>query len=169
MSKCDYYSEQYEIIGWSGPYEKIQKLRFRCNGTRERDECTCGGDRSKCDFYPDVRKKASAKSTKSVDKMVWNVMLFDYNQGKTVPYNVFNNSTFSSDVAKLLSSQHHRGFISAELDRMAMYSFWGRCEYEFIASDWPPSGREEKVDVYSQLKMNWDRFVDYVICYKVNQ
>ena len=29
-----------------------------CNGTREQDYCTCGGDRSKCDFYEDVREKA---------------------------------------------------------------------------------------------------------------
>lgn len=29
-----------------------------CNGTRERDECSCGGDKTKCDFYPEVREKA---------------------------------------------------------------------------------------------------------------
>lgn len=29
-----------------------------CNGTKERDECSCGGDRTKCDFYPEVRKRA---------------------------------------------------------------------------------------------------------------
>lgn len=23
-----------------------------CWGTREKEECTCGGDKSKCDFYP---------------------------------------------------------------------------------------------------------------------
>ena len=29
-----------------------------CYGTKEMDECSCGGDEMKCDFYPDVRKKA---------------------------------------------------------------------------------------------------------------
>jgi hypothetical protein len=29
-----------------------------CNGTKEQEPCTCGGDRSKCDFYESVRKKA---------------------------------------------------------------------------------------------------------------
>lgn len=29
-----------------------------CNGTKERDFCTCGGDPAKCDFYEDVREKA---------------------------------------------------------------------------------------------------------------
>lgn len=30
-----------------------------CWGTKECDECSCGGDRSKCDFYPEVRKEAN--------------------------------------------------------------------------------------------------------------
>ena len=29
-----------------------------CFGTKERDPCSCGGDESKCDFYPEKRKKA---------------------------------------------------------------------------------------------------------------
>ncbi len=27
----------------------------RCSGTQEVDVCNCGGDRSKCDFYPEKR------------------------------------------------------------------------------------------------------------------
>lgn len=34
-----------------------------CWGTRETDECSCGGDRTKCDFYPEVRAKAKNKAT----------------------------------------------------------------------------------------------------------
>ena len=26
-----------------------------CNGTRDCEECQCGGDRKKCDFYEEVR------------------------------------------------------------------------------------------------------------------
>ena len=29
-----------------------------CWGTKEKDACSCGGDRSKCDFYPENRKGA---------------------------------------------------------------------------------------------------------------
>lgn len=28
-----------------------------CWGTKETDECNCGGDMTQCDFYPEVRKK----------------------------------------------------------------------------------------------------------------
>lgn len=30
----------------------------RCSGTKEFDFCDCGGDVTKCDFYPDKRRKA---------------------------------------------------------------------------------------------------------------
>lgn len=33
-----------------------------CWGTREREECSCGGDQRKCDFYEDVRRRANGKT-----------------------------------------------------------------------------------------------------------
>jgi hypothetical protein len=30
-----------------------------CYGTKEIDPCSCNGDKSKCDFYPEVREKAN--------------------------------------------------------------------------------------------------------------
>ena len=33
----------------------------RCLGTKEVDRCNCGGDESKCDFYPEKRKTAEKK------------------------------------------------------------------------------------------------------------
>jgi len=29
-----------------------------CWGTKEREECRCGGDERKCDFYEDVKRRA---------------------------------------------------------------------------------------------------------------
>lgn len=34
-----------------------------CLGTKEVDYCNCGGDRSKCDFYENVRQEARRSST----------------------------------------------------------------------------------------------------------
>lgn len=33
----------------------------RCLGTKEVEPCSCGGDESKCDFYPEKRKAAEKK------------------------------------------------------------------------------------------------------------
>lgn len=34
-----------------------------CNGTKEREQCSCDGNEGRCDFYAEVRKRAK----KSVD------------------------------------------------------------------------------------------------------
>lgn len=58
MKKCDCYREskrfEYNPIIMKG----VMNPYSYCNGTRERDECSCGGDRTKCDFYPEVREEA---------------------------------------------------------------------------------------------------------------
>lgn len=60
--KCDCYHIEakpyYHYNTFTGkPIWKEMKVGV-CWGTRECDECLCGGDRAKCDFYPNVRKKA---------------------------------------------------------------------------------------------------------------
>lgn len=61
MKKCDCYCVEEQIIGWHTPVDPKITTVYKCNGTRERDTCSCGGDRTKCDFYPEVREKALPK------------------------------------------------------------------------------------------------------------
>lgn len=72
------------------------------------------------------------------------------------------------------------------------YHYWARCEYETIITSWPPYIENEeldrlnkekiertqkgenfyrisvqlnvgyKIDIYTQVMMNWDRFIDYI-------
>ena len=44
------------------------------------------------------------------------------------------------------------------------YYYWSKCEWEIVLSDWPPSEtfKKEKVDVYSQVVLNWDIFSEYI-------
>lgn len=46
MAKCDCYFQH--------------GTKFLCYGTKEREECSCGGDESKCNFYPEKRKQKMA-------------------------------------------------------------------------------------------------------------
>lgn len=61
MKKCDCYHTQiekrhtYHITGMPIYYDAEVGV---CWGTGERDECSCGGDRAKCDFYPEIRENA---------------------------------------------------------------------------------------------------------------
>lgn len=53
--------------------------------------------------------------------------------------------------------------VEKQLGRLCMYYFWSKCEYEVIVSAWPPkNGTDRKIDVYTQLKENWDIFRDLV-------
>jgi hypothetical protein len=65
MKKCDCYhiqtERQYAYNPITGdPIGRNVDVGV-CWGTKERDECSCNGDRSKCDFYPEVREKAHIK------------------------------------------------------------------------------------------------------------
>ena len=57
MERCDCYETRTETAGpWKNNY-----LYGVCLGTREVEMCNCGGDESKCTFYPEKRKKAEKK------------------------------------------------------------------------------------------------------------
>lgn len=62
MNQCDCYcieqKTRYMYDQFTGrPIPRIIEVGI-CRGTKERDECSCGGDEIKCDFYPEVREKA---------------------------------------------------------------------------------------------------------------
>lgn len=47
--ECNSYRRYPDILG---------QTIGRCLGTKEIELCDCGGDESKCDFYPERRKKS---------------------------------------------------------------------------------------------------------------
>ena len=69
MKKCDSYHLQpktkYAYHPLSGRPIAYDIEVGVCWGTKECDECDCGGNETKCDFYPHVREKAK-KETKEV-------------------------------------------------------------------------------------------------------
>lgn len=64
MEKCKSYKVTKQIVGWCNSQQPIHKNVYRCNGTKERDVCSCGGDPVRCDFYPEVREKAKIDAKK---------------------------------------------------------------------------------------------------------
>lgn len=68
MKKCECYDEYVRersatafekglCFGRTGKMiEKVTETVSRCRGTKECEPCKCGGDRRKCDFYPENRK-----------------------------------------------------------------------------------------------------------------
>lgn len=62
MEKCKCWEETKRIVGWYRD-EPMHKTVQICNGTKEREECSCNGDKSKCNFYPENRKESKTMNT----------------------------------------------------------------------------------------------------------
>lgn len=73
MSKCDCYhieSETHWLVEGDGCAVRGTINVPRCWGTKERDICDCGGDKSKCNFYERVRIEAAEEKKFSERKDV---------------------------------------------------------------------------------------------------
>jgi len=98
-------------------------------------------------------------------ELVWNVYIEDFNSKSIDIYNIFRHAGFYNDVKKYTRKcRDDRNGFAEEIKRSLMYYFWSKCEWEVILSGWPPRDdfHAEKIDVYAQVMMNWDRFMDYL-------
>jgi len=58
LEKCNCFHIQPETKWSDYGYTTTTIYRTVCWGTRECEDCNCQGDRTRCDFYPEVRLKA---------------------------------------------------------------------------------------------------------------
>lgn len=50
------FERGYHLAMFGEYLTQVTETRAYCNGTKDHEMCTCGGDRRKCDFYPENRK-----------------------------------------------------------------------------------------------------------------
>ena len=95
----------------------------------------------------------------------WYVIYDDWNARKIGPYNIFKHSEFHKEVQEHLKkyADDKEKFVK-ELRASLMYYFWAKAEWEVVVGPWICSTAEKalKIDVYDQVMLNWDVFVDYV-------
>ena len=96
----------------------------------------------------------------------WYVYYHDSNKQKIIKLNIFNHGSFKNEVDVLLKEKIDKDDFSEKLKREVMYYFWSKCEYEIILSPWTGRADDIKIDVYDQIMMNFDRFVDYCWSFK---
>lgn len=123
-------------------------------------------------------------------EMIWNVYRYNFNAQEIEIFNVFDHIRFANSVKELLKEYDKKEDFEKKLNSIAMYNFWSKCEYEIVITSWPPyiSKKEidkiieeeknckyrtnvnlevgSKIDIYQQLKLNWEHFVDYVWSFK---
>ena len=101
--------------------------------------------------------------------MEWNVFYHNINSQEITILNIFEHGGLTKDVEKYLKECTDKEAFAQELKSSLMYFFWSKSEYEIIIS--PGCGgrntKDKKVDIYSQVMLNWDKFVDYVWSFKI--
>ena len=103
-------------------------------------------------------------SKKDVKSLVWNVFRYDINKREIITYNIFNHGGFVEDIEKMRKNKITSVDFKDRLKQVLMYYFWAKCEYEVVISSFPPdeNSKDEKVDIYSQVMLNFDVFCYYV-------
>lgn len=103
----------------------------------------------------------------------WNVYIGNFNSRNIETFNIFRHTAFVEGCQKIVKKYRKtakndgvfdRDAFSEEIRHEMMYYFWTKCEWEVIIDHWPPheTFKCEKVDVYDQVRLNWDIFIDYV-------
>ena len=96
----------------------------------------------------------------------WLVWYYNFNAQKIEQYDVFRHGGFLRECRDAAGKYgEDRAAFEEEIRRSLLYYYWSKCEWEIILSGWPPSrdGQEaRKVDVYSQVMINRELFMDYV-------
>ena len=104
----------------------------------------------------------------------WFVFVEDINSKRIKVYNIFEHKDFMEDCDdawKDYINDEHRDFskFKKDIESNLMYYFCSKCEWEIVLSDFPPSDsfQKKKIDVYQQVKINWDIFIDYLFSWYV--
>ena len=144
------------------------------------------------EFATEDEKKAFKPYKEDKSKLVWNIFnerngeifpinIFEYN------YNFIKDLL----IAKKKYKNNFEEFANY-IRNSLQYCYWAKCEYETIITSWPPYIENEeldrlnnekteriqesgnfyrvsvhlnvgyKIDIYTQIMMNWDRFIDYI-------
>lgn len=106
-----------------------------------------------------------------MDKLIWNVYMFDYTKKQLEVFNIFDHYDFWKDFEKLCDKYNYfdedydlkEDPFKKEFEKLCKYYFWGKAEYEFTLTGSPSDTRyETKISIYEQLKLNWEQFYEYV-------
>ena len=114
----------------------------------------------------------------------WNVLFEDFNKKEIAYYDIFKGGHFEKLAREIKSRVSTKEEFIEEFRIKLMSLFWARSEYEVVVTSWPPYiDKEEldrlnqedikyrtnvnltvgrKIDIYDQLQMNWNQFIDYV-------
>ena len=99
--------------------------------------------------------------------MEWCVYYYNMNTKAIESFNIFNHSGFMNDVKNILSEKLDYEEFKKKLESNLFYYYAFKSEWETIIRPWVGcKDAELKIDIYQQVKLNLDKFAQYVWTYK---
>lgn len=97
----------------------------------------------------------------------WNVFLYNYNLKKVIVYNVLQSNSLIDEIHKAYNKKEIIDYESLrdKIHGYILYHFWCKSEYEIAIGGLFTKNELElvKIDIYTQLMINFDRFIEYII------
>lgn len=100
-------SNQIELI-----MEHLQNIKV-CMGTKEMEECVCGGDEAKCDFYSYKRNKSRESKPKTLFELI--KLLLDNNFKLTIQRECLFENFVQITIDDTVHDQHVMATIPDEI------------------------------------------------------
>ena len=96
--------------------------------------------------------------------LIWNVYRHNINTRKIEVYNIFDHYSFFEECKKIAKKyKNDKATFVDEIRHSLMYYYWSKCEWEITIGGFP---REDKgiikEDVFDQVMLNWDSFIEYL-------
>ena len=99
--------------------------------------------------------------------MEWYVYRYNINTRLIEKFNIFHHSGFMDDIKKMLNEKLDYEEFKKKLESSLFYYYAFKAEWEVIIRPWVGhKDVESKIDVYQQVKLNWNNFAQYVWTYK---
>lgn len=99
-------------------------------------------------------------------ELEWNVFVYDINKRQMKVFNVFNHGRYRQEIIELLNNKADYTLeeFREKVKSSTMYYYWCKCEWEILIAPWIGDfdKKSVKIDVYMQLKMNWDHYIKYL-------
>ena len=99
----------------------------------------------------------------------WNVIYYNINSQEIQTFNIFKHGGFYKDTKEYLKECKTKEEFADRIKSSLMYYFWLKSEWEVLIYPWtgfkdPPC--KKKVDVFWQVRNNWQQFIDYTWGFK---
>ena len=100
------------------------------------------------------------------NKLIWNVLLHDFNSDKIEDYNVFEHLGFHKDIKKANKKFSDDEDFFKEVLSTLRYYFWAKCEYEVLVSGLFSGNKSVKIDAFGQIVANEAAFKEYLLSHR---